>query len=122
METKDKLSIEDQVDYLQQEKGIGLGSITRESMVGYLSNHTDFFELKVYAKLFEKREKELNAGKYINLTCEKLIELSKLDWYLRKLLLTITLPIEPFHEAFLSQRMYGKSFRRWIHNHSGFLE
>ena len=61
--------------------------------MNYLSYNTYFFKLKSFAKSFEFNKKK---KKYINLDFAYLVELSKLDMYLREYIIQLSLDTEHF--------------------------
>lgn len=89
---KDKYSIQQQIEKMKS-KNIKFDIVNEESAAQYLSYNTYFFKLKSFAKSFE-----FNTAKnqYINLDFAYLIELSKLDMYLREFIIKISLDTEHF--------------------------
>ncbi|MBR2157012.1 MAG: Abi family protein, partial [Campylobacter sp.] len=86
---KSKLNIDGQIEHLK-EKGISFLLVDENEARNILSNHTYYFKIKSYAKNYSKDKN----GKYIDLEFAYLVELSKLDMYLRRILLDITLDLE----------------------------
>jgi abortive infection bacteriophage resistance protein len=81
---------------MEENEGIDISPHSEEDVKNYLTKSVNFFNLKSYAKLFEKNLTGKDIGKYRNLCIDQLVELSKIDWYLRRLLLNITISIEHF--------------------------
>ena len=86
---KRKLNLEEQIEYLK-DKGVKFSIIDEKEAKDILMNRTYYFKIKSYSKNYEKD----NNGKYIDLEFAYLVELSKLDMYLRRILLDITLDVE----------------------------
>lgn len=87
---KQKLSIDDQIQHMK-EKGIKFELASEEYAKGYLQNNTYYFKIKSYAKSFEKSTKK---DTYINVDFAYLEEMAKLDMYLRKYILNLSLDVE----------------------------
>lgn len=94
---KQKLSIPEQIKYMEKINNINFDNYSKEKAQLFLFNNNYFFKLKSYAKLFEKintTENNEDKKKYKDLHFESLIELSKLDYYLRRIFFNMTLAIE----------------------------
>lgn len=91
---KDKLTIEKQIEYMRNENNISFSDYPEEKAIDFLTNNNYFFRLKAYAKLYEKSQKKGEEKKYIDLRFSQLVELSKIDLYIRQLIINITLSIE----------------------------
>lgn len=91
--SKTKLSLDEQIDHMKS-KGIKFDLFSEANAKEFLDKNTYYFKLKSYAKNYDKYIRGENAGKYINLDFAYLVELSKLDLYLRKYIMKITLDIE----------------------------
>ena len=87
---KTKLTVDEQIDHMKQ-KGIKFDIVSEEYAKSYLSNNTYYFKLKSYAKAFEYNKVK---DRYINVDFAYLEELAKLDMYIRKYILSLTLDIE----------------------------
>ncbi|WKY44196.1 Abi family protein [Eubacteriaceae bacterium ES2] len=90
---KDKLSIDGQIAHLKS-KGITFNHISEEAAKEFITYNTYFFKIKSYAKNYEKYQNGEKKGQYVNLDFAYLVELSKIDMHLSRLLLKITLDIE----------------------------
>ena len=75
-----KCSVSQQIINLKS-KNIKFNIINEQSAIQYLTHHTYYFKLKSFAKSFEYNEVK---NVYINLDFAYLVELSKLDMYLRE--------------------------------------
>jgi len=93
---KPKLSLDEQIRYMRDEKGIQFVIVDETAAMEFLQYNNYYFKMKSYAKNFDKYQKGPNAGKYINLDFAYLIELSILDMHLRKYILSLTLDLEHF--------------------------
>lgn len=93
---KIKLSTDSQIEHMKNVNGI-LFTITNEKeAVEFLRNNNYYFKLKAYAKNYDKYIDGNKKGKYINLEFAYLQEISRIDMYLRKFIMQITLDIEHF--------------------------
>ena len=97
---KPRLSVKEQIQHMK-EQGIKFTIMTEDEACDYLENNTYYFKLKEYAKLFDKRPARDSErfDQYINLEFAYLVDLSKIDSYLRKLILRIALDIEHYLKA-----------------------
>lgn len=86
---KAKLSIEQQVEYMEQQ-GIQFNLVSKIEAKDFLTYNTYYFKLKAYAKNFRKD----SSGKYIGLEFAYLQDLSTIDMHFRKIILSICLQIE----------------------------
>ncbi len=92
---KDKLTLTDQIAYMRDTKKIQFDANFSETMAqDFLTNHNYFFKLKSYSKLFEKSQKINEENQYTDLHFSQLVELSRIDLYIRQLIINITLSIE----------------------------
>lgn len=89
---KKKLSINEQIDDLEQ-KGVTFNKFSKENAKNFLKYNNYYFKLKHYAKNYVINPR---TNKYINLDFACLVELSKIDMYLRKIIIDMTLDIEHF--------------------------
>lgn len=88
---KKKLNIDEQIDYMKNMKNIRFAENEEENAKCFLKNSTYFYKLKSYAKLFDINK---NTGEYWELYYKQLVELSKIDLYLRRILFNMCLSIE----------------------------
>ena len=98
MGRKPKLTIPEQVEYMENDCGIIFEICTKEEAVEFLTDHTYFFKIKSFAKDFPKNK---DTGKYHNVDFAYLKELSVLDMYLRKEILSIALDFEHYLKVWL---------------------
>ena len=89
---KSKYSIDEQLKNLEDKK-VQFNIMSKEEAREYLQNNTYYFKLKSYEKSFEYN---VSKNQYINLEFAYLVELSKLDMYLRELIIRISLHTEHF--------------------------
>lgn len=89
---KSKYSIDEQLKNLE-DKNVQFNIISKEEAREYLRNNMYYFKLKSYEKSFEYN---VSKNQYINLEFAYLVELSKLDMYLRELIIRISLHTEHF--------------------------
>ena len=98
MERKPKLTIPQQVEYMENDCGIKFNICSKEDAIEFLTNHTYFFKIKAFAKSFPKGK---DGKKYHNLDFAYLKEISTLDMYLRKEILSIALDFEHYLKLWL---------------------
>lgn len=89
---RNKYTIENQIKNMKK-KGIKFEIMNEEESRSYLQNNTYFFKIKSYAKVFEKRTID---NQYIHLDFAYLVEMSKLDMYLRSFIMKLSLNCEHF--------------------------
>ena len=87
---KRKLSVSEQIENLKA-KGVTFEYMDEDAAMRFLRNNSYYFKLKAYAKKYVKNPK---TGKYVHLDFAYLVELSKLDMYLREMILERCLDIE----------------------------
>lgn len=87
-----KFSVQEQIENLKC-KNIKFNVVNEDDAILYLSYNTYYFKLKSFAKSFEYNE---TKKQYINLDFAYLVELSKLDMYLREYIIKISLDTEHF--------------------------
>lgn len=95
---KPKLSLQQQIEYMRDKKGIKFNIVNEEDAYHFLSCSNYYFKLKAFAKNYEKYS-NINSEKYnqyINLEFAYLKELSTLDAALRKIVLKMVLDVEHF--------------------------
>lgn len=74
-----------------KEKGISFGIVSEEDAKSFLQNNNYYMKLASYRANYDKRKSD---GKYINLEFAYLQELSKIDMYLRYLIIQMCLDVE----------------------------
>lgn len=92
MVLKSKYSVDEQLKNLE-DKNVQFNIISKEEAREYLQCNTYYFKLKSYEKSFEYN---VSKNQYINLEFAYLVELAKLDMYLRELIIRISLHAEHF--------------------------
>lgn len=92
MVLKSKYSVDEQLKNLE-DKNVQFNIISKEEAREYLQCNTYYFKLKSYEKSFEYN---VSKNQYINLGFAYLVELAKLDMYLRELIIRISLHTEHF--------------------------
>lgn len=68
---------------LRDDKGITFNYMSEADAESYLSDRNNYLRTASYRKNYDKHTTGENAGKYIQLDFAYLVELSKLDMYLR---------------------------------------
>lgn len=91
---KPKKSPTELIAMLQSEKGITFNIMSEADAADYLSSHNNYLRTASYRYNYEKHRTGENEGKYIQLDFAYLVELSKLDMYLRGYLLPMCIDIE----------------------------
>ena len=92
MVLKSKYSVDEQLKNLE-DKNVQFNIISKEEAREYLQCNTYYFKLKSYEKSFEYN---VSKNQCINLEFAYLVELAKLDMYLRELIIRISLHTEHF--------------------------
>lgn len=90
---KKKLTIPEQIQHMES-LGIQFHLISKEKAQDFITNHTYYFKIKAFAKNYEKYKDGPQKGQYFHLDFAYLKELSTLDMYFRKAILSMTLNIE----------------------------
>lgn len=108
---KPKLTIEQQVDYMENDCGIKFNICSKEEAINFLNKSSYFFKVKAFAKNYNKvNDKESSRyGKYQNLDFAYLKELSTLDMYLRKEILSLALDVEHFLKVWMIKDLSDRS-------------
>lgn len=102
---KQKLTINEQIQDMHK-KGITFNYNDEKEVSNFLSYNNYYFKLKSYGKNYDKYRATDKKGQYINLDFAYLQELSTLDMYLRKTILSMALDIE---HALKTQLLYDLS-------------
>ncbi|MCD7865586.1 MAG: Abi family protein [Clostridiales bacterium] len=102
---KAKLSIPEQIQDMQN-KGITFTYVDLKDAENFLKYNNYYFKLKSYGKNYDKYAATSKKGQYINLDFAYLQELSTLDMYLRKTILSMALDVE---HALKTQLLYDLS-------------
>lgn len=102
---KQKLTINEQIQDMHT-KGITFNYNNEKEVSNFLSYNNYYFKLKSYGKNYDKYRATDKKGQYINLDFAYLQELSALDMYLRKTILSMALDIE---HALKTQLLYDLS-------------
>lgn len=89
---KRKLTIEEQILNLE-EKGVSFEIMGKDDAKKFLQYNNYYFKLKSYANNYPINPR---TNKYVNLEFAYLVELSKIDMYIRKIVMDMTLDIEHF--------------------------
>lgn len=95
MGRKPKLDVTGQIEHMKV-KGIQFNIDDEVFASNYLLNHTYYFKLKAYEKLYPTSPKGENANKYINLEFAYLRDLSTIDSLIRKQILSMAIDIEHY--------------------------
>lgn len=88
-----KLTIDEQISDMQA-KGITFEKVSIPEAKRFLRENNYHFKLKAYGRNYDKYSATEKKGQYINLDFAYLQELSTLDMYLRKMILSMALDIE----------------------------
>ncbi|MEG0297554.1 MAG: Abi family protein [Clostridium sp.] len=93
---KIKLCTEDQVIHMRDVNGILFNITNEEDAKHFLNSNNYYFKMKSYAKNYDTYIRGDKIRKYVNLEFAYLQELSRIDMYIRKFIIKITLDIEHF--------------------------
>ena len=96
-----KLTIEGQVAYMRDKKGIGFNIVDEKTAASYLAESTYYFKLKAFEKNYSKYSSGERKGLYCDLEFAYLQELATIDMYLREIVLSMTLDIEHYLKVHL---------------------
>lgn len=91
---KPKLTSEQLVEKLKNDKGVTFKYITEQEAALFLRDRNNFMRTASYRKNFMKHEEGINKGKYIDLDFAYLQELSIIDMHLRHIIIKMCLDIE----------------------------
>lgn len=91
--SKKKLTISEQIEDMHK-KGITFHFTNEKDACKFLKHNNYYFKLKSYGKNYDKYLTTAKKGQYINLDFSYLQELSILDMYLRKSIISMALDIE----------------------------
>lgn len=89
---KRKLTVEEQIQDMV-DKNIQFELYSKEDAEKFLKYNNYYFKLKSYAKNYNMNPQ---TGKYYNLDFAYLVELSKIDMYIRKIILELSLDVEHY--------------------------
>lgn len=94
MELKPKMTSQELVNKMKNEKGIRFKHISEQDAIIFLSERNNYFRIASYRKNYDKHISGVNAGKYIDLDFAYLSELATIDMHLRLLVIKMCLDIE----------------------------
>jgi len=100
-EDKPKRSPADLIAMLKDEKGITFEHMDDATAEEYLGDRNNYLRTAAYRKNYDKHRTGNNEGKYISLDFAYLVELSRLDMYLRAHLLQMCIDIEHALKVFV---------------------
>ena len=92
---KKKLSVEEQVAYLQT-KGVKFEKMTCEEAIEYLRENNNYFKITAYRKNFPKHPDGDCKGQYIQLDFAMLKDLAVIDMRIRAIFVQMALDVEHF--------------------------
>jgi len=91
---KPKRSAEELIAMMRDKKGVKFQLCCEQDAISHLQDRNNYLRTAAYRKNFQKHERGKNIGTYIDLDFAYLIELSKLDMYLRSILLKLCIDVE----------------------------
>lgn len=91
---KPKLTSEQLINKLRDEKGVTFNYVTEQDAVRYISDKNNYMRTASYRRNYQKHLNGKNKGKYINLDFAYLQELSVIDMHLRYLIIKMCIDIE----------------------------
>lgn len=104
-----KLTVPQQISCMK-DNGIRFEIFPEEQAAEFLTHRNFFFKVKAFAKNFDKwRLEDGSLGRYMNLDFAYLVELSKLDAYLRSFVLGASLDIEHFLKVRINEAIMTDS-------------
>lgn len=92
--SKPKLSAEQLVAKMKNEKGITFEHMSEEDAVDFLKKKNNYYRLAAYRKNYDKRLNGENKGTYIGLDFAYLVDLSIIDMHLRNMIFQMCLDVE----------------------------
>lgn len=92
--SKPKLTAQQLVDKMKNEKGITFQYISEEDAVKFLKEKNNYYRLAAYRKNYDKRMNGEHKGTYIGLDFAYLVDLSVIDMHLRNLIFKMCLDVE----------------------------
>ena len=91
---KPKLSAEQLVAKMKNEKGITFEHMSEEDAIDFLKRKNNYYKLAAYRKNYDKRLNGENKGTYIGLDFAYLVDLSTIDMHLRNMIFQMCLDVE----------------------------
>lgn len=91
-----KLTIEQQIVHMRDEKGIKFNIMSEEAAKAFLTKNSYYFKVKAFRKNYTRYNSGENKGKYYDLEFAYLRELSTIDMHLREIILAMVLDIEHY--------------------------
>lgn len=91
---KPKLSAEQLVTKMKNEKGITFEHMSEEAAIDFLKRKNNYYRLAAYRKNYDKRLNGENKGTYIGLDFAYLVDLSIIDMHLRNMIIQMCLDVE----------------------------
>ena len=91
-----KLTIDQQILHMRDDKGIKFNITSEEDAASFLTKNSYYFKVKAFRKNYSRYNSGENKGKHYNLEFAYLRELSTIDMYLRQIILTMVLDIEHY--------------------------
>ena len=92
--SKPKLSAEELVSKMKNEKGITFDYMSEDDAISFLKNKNNYYRLAAYRKNYDKRIAGEKKGTYIGLDFAYLVDLSIIDMRLRSLLFNMCSDVE----------------------------
>lgn len=92
--SKPKLSAEELVSKMKNEKGITFDYMSEDDAINFLKNKNNYYRLAAYRKNYDKRIAGEKKGTYIGLDFAYLVDLSIIDMRLRRLLFNMCSDVE----------------------------
>ncbi len=91
---KPKLSAEQLVAKMKNEKGVTFKYMNEDDAVDFLKRKNNYYRLAAYRKNYDKRLNGENKGTYIGLDFAYLVDLSIIDMHLRNMIIQMCLDVE----------------------------
>ena len=92
---KPMLSTKELIEHMK-EKGITFRETSEKEAMDFLENNNYYMKLAAYRANYEKCAEGKRKGMYQNLDFAYLVELSKLDMHIRKIILEMSLDVEHY--------------------------
>lgn len=95
-ETHPKLTIEQQIMHMRDDRGVKFNIMSEEAAADFLRYNSYYFKIKAFRKNYSKYSSGPNCGQYCDLEFAYLRELSIIDMHLREIILAMVIDIEHY--------------------------
>ncbi len=100
-----KLTLDEQIERLKNYYGVKFNICNEEQAKKYLSKNTYYAKIRCYLNSFERYQEDYRKHKLVNVEFEHVLDLAKIDMYLRKIVISISLDVEHFCKSFFMKEI-----------------